>query len=182
MLIACKNFKFVKLSFSVDSTNSFEAFVTLLRDSLLKRDVMPLPSPSPIEESWLESYTSTEFRRLNFRIPTRHSHLGNGFRITSINENGKFCPSYPRHLIVPNSISDGELRKIRLFRAQNRIPAITYRHPNGTIIGRCSQPLIGLRRRRCVSDESYMESLSHQTNGKLAFIDCRSQVRYRLND
>nr|CCA16809.1 myotubularinlike protein putative [Albugo laibachii Nc14] len=180
LLIACKNFKFVKLSFPDESTDNYEALVTLLQENLLKKDVETLPSSSLNEESWLKNYMSDEFTRLNFKIPTRRSHLGNGFRITTINENGRFCPSYPHQFIVPNSISDGELRKISHFRAQNRIPAVTYRHSNGTVIARCSQPLMGLRRRRCVSDESYMETLLHQTNGKLAFIDCRSQVPQKL--
>jgi hypothetical protein len=117
----------------------------------------------------------SEFQRLGFKIPRTDGQL-TGFRITTINMNYKFSPTYPSTFIVPTCISDGELRKISHFRARGRVPAVTYRHRNDAVLVRCAQPLVGLRRKRCASDEAYMAALRRETKGKLLFVDCRSQT------
>jgi hypothetical protein len=130
----------------------------------------------PDIDGWAVFDAAAEFSRLGFKSP-RSSHHVSGYRVTSINSNYKMCPTYPSMFIVPAAISDGELRKMSHFRARGRVPAVTFRYKNDAIIARCSQPLVGLRRKRCGADEAYMVALQRESKGKLLFIDCRSQVR-----
>ena len=120
-------------------------------------------------------YANTEFQRLGFRSPKAPGQLL-GFRVSNVNASYKMSPTYPTYFVVPASISDGELRKISHFRARGRVPAVTYRHRNNAVIARCSQPLVGLRRKRCAADEAYMTALRRESNGRLLFVDCRSQT------
>lgn len=124
---------------------------------------------------WAVYDQQSEFTRLGFKAPRSMSQMS-GFRVTHINSNYKMSPTYPSSFIVPASVSDGELRKISHFRARGRVPAVTYRHRNDAIIARSAQPLVGLRRKRCSSDEAYMTALRRESSGKLLFVDCRSQV------
>lgn len=79
------------------------------------------------------------------------------WRVSRVNEDYKFCPSYPRLLVVPNCISDNVLKHAAKFRSKLRIPAVVYRHrngPNGNVIARCAQPLVGLNlQNRSIQDE-----------------------------
>lgn len=78
------------------------------------------------------------------------------WRVTTINEEYKFCPTYPKNFVVPQAISDNVLKHAGKFRSKQRIPAIVYRHsgPNGNIIARCAQPLVGINlQSRSLQDE-----------------------------
>ncbi|KAK6459517.1 myotubularin-related dual specificity phosphatase [Scheffersomyces xylosifermentans] len=79
------------------------------------------------------------------------------WRLTNVNEDYKFCPSYPNFLVIPSTISDNVLKHAAKFRSKQRIPAIVYRHRggvNGNVIARCSQPLVGLNlQNRSIQDE-----------------------------
>lgn len=128
----------------------------------------------PDSSGWGIYDPQSEFSRLE--MPTSVSQRS-GFRVTHVNENYKMCPTYPSRFIVPAAVSDGELRKMSHFRARGRVPAVTYRHKsNGAIIARCSQPLVGLRRKRCPADEACVAALQREGGGKLVFVDCRSQT------
>ncbi|CUM67543.1 uncharacterized protein PRCAT00005243001 [Priceomyces carsonii] len=79
------------------------------------------------------------------------------WRISTVNDDYKFCPSYPNILIVPKSISDNVLKHAGKFRSKQRIPSVVYKHrysANGNVIARCSQPLVGLNlQNRSIQDE-----------------------------
>lgn len=79
------------------------------------------------------------------------------WRKTDINQDYKFCDSYPKDLIIPSTISDNVLKHASKFRSKQRIPAIVYKHRgnrNYNIISRCSQPLVGLNlQNRSIQDE-----------------------------
>ena len=78
-------------------------------------------------------------------------------RVTNLNTEYKFSPSYPKVLIVPSTISDNVLKHAGKFRSKQRIPAIVYKHKsgiNGNVIARCAQPLVGLNiQNRSIQDE-----------------------------
>lgn len=78
------------------------------------------------------------------------------WRVSSINADYKYCPSYPHILVVPLTISDNVLKHAGKFRSKQRIPAIVYRHQSGNhnVIARCAQPLVGLNiQNRSIQDE-----------------------------
>jgi hypothetical protein len=137
----------------------------------------PDPRQLPDTTGWSVYDPLAEFTRRGFKMPKAAGKLG-GFRLTYVNSSYKVCPTYPSTFVVPSSVSDGELRKMSCFRARGRVPAVTYRHRNDAVIARCSQPLVGLRRKRCTSDEAYITALRRECKGKLMFVDCRSQARW----
>ncbi|ODV66907.1 phosphatases II [Hyphopichia burtonii NRRL Y-1933] len=103
---------------------------------------------------------------------------GNSYwRVSEVNREYKFCPSYPNTLIIPASISDNVLKHASKFRSKQRIPAIVYRHrsgTNGNVIARCSQPLVGLNiQNRSIQDERLIaeifESQKRERSDKLNY-------------
>lgn len=78
-----------------------------------------------------------------------------GWRISSINKDYNFSPTYPSVLVVPNRISDSTLRYAGKHRTRYRIPTLTYLHPvNNCSITRSSQPRVGLTNNRNAQDEA----------------------------
>ncbi|KAK4204484.1 protein-tyrosine phosphatase-like protein [Triangularia verruculosa] len=91
-----------------------------------------------------------EFRRQG--ISEKSADLG--WRITNINKDYAFSPTYPAVLAVPSKISDNTLKYAANFRSRARIPTLTYIHPiNNCTITRSSQPFVGLRMKRSIQDE-----------------------------
>lgn len=77
-----------------------------------------------------------------------------GWRISKINTDYGFSPTYPALLVVPSLISDNTINYAGRYRSKVRIPALTYLHPiNNCAITRCAQPMAGLRNNRSVQDE-----------------------------
>lgn len=87
----------------------------------------------------------------------RQGLTGEFWRLSTINQEYRFCPSYPDSIVVPGLISDNVLKHASKFRSKQRIPAIVYRHrsgPNHNVIARCAQPLVGLNiQNRLIQDE-----------------------------
>ncbi|KAI9812127.1 MAG: hypothetical protein M1827_004793 [Pycnora praestabilis] len=84
----------------------------------------------------------------------------NGWRITSINDDYKYSPTYPAVLAVPSTISDNVLNYAGRYRSRVRIPTLTYLHPiNNCSITRSSQPLVGVRGNRSVQDEKLVSAI-----------------------
>lgn len=85
------------------------------------------------------------------------------WRATEVNADYKFCPSYPKVLIVPSSISDNVVKHAGKFRSKQRIPAVVYRHrgnSNYNVIARCAQPLVGLNlQNRSLQDEKLISEI-----------------------
>ena len=53
------------------------------------------------------------------------------------NVNYEICESYPKKIIVPNNMTNDEIKKCAEFRTKNRLPTLTYRHyKNGACIWR----------------------------------------------
>lgn len=82
-----------------------------------------------------------------------------GWRISKINIDYGFSPTYPALLPVPSSISDNTLNYASRYRSRARIPVLTYLHPvNNCSITRSSQPLAGLRGNRSIQDEKLVSA------------------------
>ena len=82
------------------------------------------------------------------------------WRVSGINEQYTFSPTYPATLLVPSRISDATLQYACKYRSKARIPALTYLHwANGASITRSSQPMVGLKQSRSVHDEKLVESI-----------------------
>ena len=54
--------------------------------------------------------------------------LSGSWRISSINKELTFCPTYPAEILVPACISDQTLEKVASFRSAKRVPAVVWRH------------------------------------------------------
>jgi myotubularin-related protein 6/7/8 len=77
-----------------------------------------------------------------------------GWRLSTINTDYTFSPTYPALLAVPTAISDNTLNYAGRYRSRVRIPVLTYLHPvNNCSITRSSQPMAGLRGNRSIQDE-----------------------------
>ncbi|KAI9891369.1 MAG: hypothetical protein M1814_002882 [Vezdaea aestivalis] len=93
-----------------------------------------------------------------------------GWRISNINLDYKFSPTYPSLLVVPTSVSDNVINYAGKFRSRCRIPVLTYLHPiNHCSITRCSQPFVGMRNNRSIQDERLIEAI-FSTSGPAATI------------
>ncbi|KAH8889360.1 phosphatases II [Thozetella sp. PMI_491] len=121
-------------------------------EKLLAFEYQPHPqSPEARLHGWDVYDPRAEFRRQG--ISTKSTDKG--WRISTINKDYVFSPTYPALLAVPSKISDNTLKYASSFRSRARIPALTYLHPvNNCSITRCSQPLTGLTFKRSVQDES----------------------------
>jgi hypothetical protein len=80
---------------------------------------------------------------------------------------------------VPAAISDDVLRKVALFRSRGRIPSCIWMHSNQSVLVRSSQPMVGVKRMRCVEDEMLLSAIleANPNNSKaLYIIDSRPKV------
>ncbi|KAM9973493.1 hypothetical protein ACTFIW_010587 [Dictyostelium discoideum] len=106
---------------------------------------------------WLIYNSEREYKRMNIKA-------GSGWRISTINNDFKKCESYPKLIVVPETITDSQLVDVFIFRSKGRIPVLSWKHPsNGTTITRCSQPLVGLTGSRCIDDELLIKQISSPT-------------------
>ncbi|KAJ4304218.1 phosphatidylinositol-3-phosphatase ymr1 [Collariella sp. IMI 366227] len=120
-------------------------------DKLLAFNYTPPPgSPESKIDGWDLYDARAEFRRQGIS----EKMADTGWRLTAINKDYAFSPTYPALLAVPSKISDNTLKYAASFRSRARIPALTYLHPiNNCSITRSSQPFVGLRMKRSIQDE-----------------------------
>ncbi|KAI8634949.1 phosphatases II [Xylariaceae sp. FL1651] len=96
-----------------------------------------------------------EFRRQG--ISTKS--VDRGWRVSLINKDFGFSPTYPSLLIVPSKISDNVIKYAGPYRSRSRIPVLTYLHSlNNCSITRSSQPLVGFRGNRSIQDEKLVSA------------------------
>ncbi|KAJ5678929.1 hypothetical protein N7462_007173 [Penicillium macrosclerotiorum] len=88
------------------------------------------------------------------------SKENSGWRISEINTDYSFSPTYPALIPVPSAISDNTINYAGRYRSRQRIPALTYLHPvNNCSITRSSQPLVGVRQNRSIQDEKLLAAI-----------------------
>ncbi|KAM3077301.1 phosphatidylinositol-3-phosphatase ymr1 [Clarireedia jacksonii] len=97
----------------------------------------------------------TEWKRLGIS----EKGVDRGWRISKLNQDYVFSPTYPALLPVPSSISDITIKHAGQHRSRARIPVLTYLHPvNNCALTRCSQPRTGMRGARSIQDEKLVSA------------------------
>lgn len=159
MRIQFRDFIYASFTFS-DNKDAQEAFEFIrsrtcrlggIEKLLAFEYQVPSNSPEAKIDGWHLYDAKAEFRRQGISAKLADK----GWRISTINKDYAFSPTYPAVLAVPSKISDNTLKYASSFRSRARIPALTYLHPvNNCTITRCSQPLTGLTFKRSIQDES----------------------------
>eukprot|EP00116_Pleurobrachia_bachei_P002100 sb/3462362/ len=110
-----------------------------------------------------------------------------GWKYSSLNENYKLCPTYPKWLFVPAEATNEIVQGSAKFRSQQRLPALSYLYqPTGAVICRSSQPCVGLNK-RSGADEKMLSSIRSANSresfryNKLHVIDTRPRVNAMVN-
>ena len=142
------------------------------------------PDPSTSAELF---DTRTEFSRMGAL------NADSGWRLSVANSDYLLCATYPRDVVVPQTVSDDGLEVVAGFRSQGRFPILCWLHPhshsesNGVsaraAIVRCSQPCVGVCCNHSPSDQSYMEAVLEANAGsdKVCIMDARPQQNARAN-
>ncbi|OIW33672.1 phosphatases II [Coniochaeta ligniaria NRRL 30616] len=154
--IRCRDFSFVSFNFTNDK-EAREAFEFIKSRTCRLGSIEKLyafkyeaPPPEKVVKGWDLYDAKAEFRRQGIS----EKAADRGWRISSINKDYAFSPTYPATLVVPSKISDSTLKYASTFRSRARIPVLTYLHPvNNCTITRSSQPFVGLRGKRSIQDE-----------------------------
>ena len=82
------------------------------------------------------------------------------WRISDANEKYQLCPSYPQKLVVPSAISDAHLSISCKQRSAQRIPALTWIHPeNGAALCRSAHV-----KKKLLTTRGYMFIVIGQVN------------------
>lgn len=168
--IRCKDFTFLSFNF-VSEQNAKDAFESILKLTCLA-DPTKLYAfaykPGSLERKqngWHVYDPMKEFERMGTFAKENPS-----WRVTNINKDYSYSPTYPSFLVVPSQISDTVLSYSAKHRSKLRIPALSYYHEfNGCSITRCSQPMVGLKQNRSAQDEKLVSAIfsSTQTPGAI---------------
>lgn len=109
------------------------------------------------------------------------------WRLCCSNGDFSLCPTYPRSLLVPSSISDAVIRHAASHRVKQRLPILAYQHggPHGPALVRSGQPLVGLKRNRSIQDEHLLDAY-RTLNGRhperpMLIIDARPTMNALAN-
>ncbi|KAJ9137220.1 Protein phosphatase [Pleurostoma richardsiae] len=151
-----RDFVFVAFNF-VDEKSAREAFEFIRARTCRLGSIEKLyaftyapPRQERTINGWEFYDAKAEFRRQGIS----EKSADRGWRISSINKDYSFSPTYPALLAVPSNISDNTIRYAGNYRTRCRIPTLTYLHPvNNCSITRSSQPMTGLRNNRSIQDE-----------------------------
>eukprot|EP00033_Pygsuia_biforma_P005591 GCRY01006176.1.p1 GENE.GCRY01006176.1~~GCRY01006176.1.p1 ORF type:complete len:586 (-),score=46.52 GCRY01006176.1:330-2087(-) len=135
-------------------------------------------------------YVSTHFN--GWKVYTHEKELKRmgvpnaEWRLCTLNSSYDLCATYPRLFALPASFSDDSVKEEVSFRSRCRLPALSWLHPrNGSSITRCSQPRVGMGRKRSSADEALLRAIQ-ATNPAgdtrtLYIIDARPIANARVN-
>jgi myotubularin-related protein 6/7/8 len=105
------------------------------------------------------------------------------WRYSSLNKDYQLCPTYPRWLYVPSSVTDDVVQGSAKFRSRQRIPALSYYHQETmAALCRCSQPLSGVGKRSS-EDETLLEAIAYAcpNKGYMYVVDTRPRINAMAN-
>ncbi|PBP28608.1 protein phosphatase [Diplocarpon rosae] len=156
-----RDFRFLTFNF-VDDRQARDAFesikgATCRLGSIEKLYAFSYEPPPPEKKinGWELYDAKAEWKRQGIS----DKGVDRGWRISKINTDYTFSPTYPALLPVPSTISDNTLNYAGRYRSRVRIPVLTYLHPvNNCSISRSSQPLAGLRGNRSIQDEKLVSA------------------------
>ncbi|XP_028338244.1 myotubularin isoform X7 [Physeter macrocephalus] len=178
--ITCKDMRNLRFALKQEGHSRRDMFEILTRYAFPLAHSLPMFAFLNEEkfdvDGWMVYNPVEEYRRQG--LPNHH------WRITFINKCYELCDTYPALLVVPYRASDDDLRRVATFRSRNRIPVLSWIHPeNKTVIVRCSQPLVGVSGKRNKDDEKYLDVI-RETNrqiNKLTIYDARPNVNAVAN-
>lgn len=159
--LRCRDFMFINFNFP-DELQAKDAFEYIRNrtcrlgsiEKLYAFSYQPLKLEKPFN-GWNLYDPRAEFRRQG--ISTKS--VDRGWRISSINKDYTFSPTYPGLLVVPSKISDNVIKYAGAYRSRQRIPVLTYLHSlNNCSITRSSQPMVGFRGNRSIQDEKLVSA------------------------
>ena len=106
-------------------------------------------APDNIHPTALLTSNHLQSARQHLMVPTN-------FRISTVNQHFELCPTLPKLLMVPNTVSDTVLMHAARFRAHGRLPTISHINRNGAVLMRSAQPLCGLGGLRRSSQDEFL--------------------------
>jgi myotubularin-related protein 6/7/8 len=104
------------------------------------------------------------------------------WRVEDGNSNFDMCDTYPPLIYVPASTTKAMVVGSSKFRSRGRLPVLSYLHPNGASITRCSQPLSGFSA-RCLEDEQLLQCIlkTNSQSNTMYIIDTRPRINAVAN-
>ncbi|KAK9235334.1 protein-tyrosine phosphatase-like protein [Lipomyces kononenkoae] len=162
--IRCRDFAFLSFNFNNerDSKAVFDTLMALACVPCVDHLYAFYYHPGSAERTvntWNIYDPIKEFQRMGVGTTIK------SWRVTTINKDYEFCPTYPSVLVVPASVADSVLTYAGRYRSKARIPTLSYIHPlNNCTITRCSQPLVGLKQNRSAQDERYIHAIFTTTH------------------
>ncbi|XP_064374324.1 myotubularin isoform X6 [Dromaius novaehollandiae] len=178
--ITCKDMRNLRFALKQEGHSRRDIFEVLTKHAFPQSHNLPFfafaNEEKFSENGWMVYSPMCEYRRQG--LPNER------WRVTFINEHYGLCDTYPSLLVVPYNATDDDLKKVAAFRSRNRIPVLSWIHPeNQAVIMRCSQPLVGMSGKRNKDDERYLDII-REANGqisKLTIYDARPNVNAVAN-
>jgi len=188
--VFCKNFRFVILSVTnLVKNQRFSEFHHL--EQQLLRSAFPSTCLSLNERFFsvgrsIKAKLHPEFS--NCCLSGHYNHLrelnqmigsSTKWRISTANETFEMCPTYPKFIAVPASVTDEELKEAAMFRTRGRIPALSWLVDGNICLCRSSQPKVGVLNQRSTFDEKLVQEIA--ASAGLLIIDARPVVNAAVN-
>ncbi|XP_041054832.1 myotubularin-related protein 2 isoform X2 [Carcharodon carcharias] len=178
--IFCKDVRTIRFAHKQEGHTRRSIFENLMKYAFPISNNLPLfaydYSEIFPEDGWKVYDPIAEYKRMG--LPNE------SWKLSRINDNYELCDTYPAILVVPENVPDDELKKVATFRSRNRIPVISWIHPESqATITRCSQPLVGMSGKRSKDDEKYLQIImdSNAQSHKIFIFDARPSVNAVAN-
>ncbi|CAF2973142.1 unnamed protein product [Rotaria sp. Silwood2] len=157
-----------------DCTDLHATLIQLKPDSYEKLYCFLYQAPNYLEKIWDPFLLATEYIRMG--VPNHD------WKVEDSNSNFDMCDTYPPLIYVPTSTTKSMLIGSSKFRSRGRLPVLTYLHPNGASITRCSQPLSGFSA-RCLEDEQLLQCIlkTNSQSNTMYIIDTRPRINAVAN-
>ncbi|KAK7248885.1 phosphatidylinositol-3,5-bisphosphate 3-phosphatase [Aureococcus anophagefferens] len=152
-----------------------------------------VPAPGATEPRWWRYDAEASFAAwLGFRR-SRDNVLFEApvpWRLSGANAGRAVCASYPELLVVPAAVGDGQVAAAGKFRAEGRVPALTWGDArDGASVWRASQPKVGVAGATSASDEALVRAIASADGGErrarsrplCEIIDCRPRSSASAN-
>ncbi len=149
------------------------------------------PAPAPAQLPGWDVYSfGAEVERLGV-LHVRHPATGDPlFRVSEVNRDFGFCPTYPPLLVFPARAPDAFMTAVAGFRSKCRVPVLTWMHPCAkTTLWRCSQPKVGVQGNKCAQDEAMLAFIREANlftrmgpTAPLLVVDCRPKANAIANN
>jgi hypothetical protein len=131
----------------------------------------------PEFDGWSFYDPHTEFHRQGVSSDPKWTY-------TNANVDYQLCDTYPAAIWVPSAFPSDSLATAAGFRSKNRLPALAYYYgPNGATISRCSQPAVGVGRKRSKEDELLLAEIggANTNTNRLPIFDARPKANAVAN-